>query len=64
MILQYLNSKFYKSTTQIISYRQIEDIEGVRPQNGMYFKPKNNNYLIVLMLVCDDVPYQGEISED
>ena len=50
--------------TQIISYRQIEDVEGFRPQNGMYFKPKNNNYLIVLMSVRDDAPYQDEISED
>ena len=48
--------------TQIISYRQIEDVEGFRPQNGMYFKPKNNNYLIVLMSVRDDAPYQDEIS--
>ena len=30
----------------------------------MYFKPKNNNHLIVLMLVRDDAPYQDEISED
>ena len=50
--------------TQIVSYRQIEDVEGFRPQNGMYFKPKNNNYLIVLMSVRDDAPYQDEISED
>ena len=50
--------------TQIISYRQIEDIEGFRPQNGMYFKPKNNDYLIVLMSVRDDASYQDEISED
>ena len=50
--------------TQIVSYRQIEDVEGFRPQNGMYFKPKNNNYLIVLMPVRDDAPYQDEISED
>ena len=48
MILQHLNSKFWKLMTQIISYRQMEDVEGFRPQNGMYFKPKNNNYLIVL----------------
>ena len=39
-------------------------LRGYHPQNGMYFKPKNNNYLIVLMLVCDDVPYHDEISED
>ena len=30
----------------------------------MYFKPKNNNCLIVLMSVWDDPPYQDEISED
>jgi len=47
MILQHLNSKFWKLMTQIISYRQMEDVEGFRPQNGMYFKPENNNYLIV-----------------
>ena len=29
----------------------------------MYFKPKNNNYLIVLMIVRDDAPYQDKISE-
>ena len=44
--------------TQIISYRQIESVEGFRPQNGIYFKPKNNNYLIVLMSVQDNAPYQ------
>ena len=50
--------------TQIISYRQIENVEWFHPQNGMYFKPKNNDYLIVLMSVWDDAPYQDEISED
>ena len=44
--------------TQIISYRQIESVEGFCPQNGIYFKPKNNNYLIVLMSVQDNAPYQ------
>ena len=30
--------------TQIISYKQIEDVEGFRPQNGMNFKTKFKNY--------------------
>jgi len=37
--------------TQIISYRQIENVEWFHPQNGMYFKPKNNDYLTALMSV-------------
>ncbi|MDB4232861.1 hypothetical protein N9788_02035 [Candidatus Pelagibacter sp.] len=42
----------------------MEDVEGFRPQNGMYFKTKNNNYLIALMSVRDDALYQDEISVD
>ena len=50
--------------TQIISYRQIEDVEGFRPQNGMNFQTKNKNYSIVLMSVRENSPYQDKISED
>ena len=37
--------------TRIISYREIEDVEGFRPQNGMNFQTKSKNYSIVLMSV-------------
>jgi hypothetical protein len=50
--------------TQIISYKQIEDAEGFRPQNGMNFKIKNVNYSIVLMSVRENSPYDDKISED
>ena len=50
--------------TQIISYRQIEDVEGFRPQNGMNFQIKSKNDSIVLMSVRDDAPYHDKISED
>ena len=50
--------------TQIISYRQIEDVEEFRPQNGMNFRTKNKNYSIVLMSVLENAPYEDEISED
>ena len=50
--------------TRIISYREIEDVEGFRPQNGMNFQTKSKNYSIVLMSVREDAPYQDKISED
>ena len=50
--------------TQIISYREIEDAEGFRPQNGMNFKTNNKNYSIVLMSVSENAPYEDKISED
>ena len=50
--------------TQIISYKQIEDVEGFRPQNGMNFKTKNKNYSIVLMSVRENSPYDDKISDD
>ena len=37
--------------TQIISYKQIEDIEEFHPQNRMNFQTKSKNYSIVLMSV-------------
>ena len=36
--------------TQIISYRQIEDVEGFRPQHEMYFKPKIISYQMIIEL--------------
>ena len=50
--------------TRIISYREIEDVEGFRPQNGMNFQTKNKNYSIVLMSIREDAPYHDKISED
>ena len=48
--------------TQIISYRQIEDVEDFRPQNGMNFRTKSKNYSIVLMSVLENAPYEGNYS--
>ena len=50
--------------TQIISYRQIEDVERFCPQNGMNFQTKSKNYSIVLISVWEDVPYHDKISEN
>ena len=50
MILQYFNSKFLKLITQIISYRQIEGVEGFRPQHEMYFKHKIMSYQMITEL--------------
>ena len=47
--------------TQIISYRQIEDVEGFCPQNGINFQIKSKKYSIVLMLVGKDTPYHDKI---
>ena len=50
--------------TQIISYKQIEEVEDFRPQNGINYRTKNKNYSIVLMSVRENSPYDDKISDD